>query len=110
MAKGDFLGDFEQVVLLAILRLGKGAYGVAIRQTIEDIAGREVSIGSVYTTLDRLESKGLVSSRMAEPTAERGGRAKRFFTIESPGRSALQSSLRATRAMLQGLEPRWTLG
>jgi PadR family transcriptional regulator PadR len=107
VAKGEFLGDFEQLLLLSILRLGDQAYGVSIRQTIERIAGRAVTVGAVYTTLDRLERKGLVASRTAEPTSERGGRAKKFFTVAAPGETALRNSLTSTRAMLKGLAKRW---
>jgi PadR family transcriptional regulator PadR len=109
MAKGDFLGDFEQIVLLAIVRLGADAYGVSIRRTIEETAGRAVTVGAIYTTLDRLEHKGFVSSRMAEPTSERGGRAKRFFKLEARGTKALRNSLRSTRSMLRGLDRQWAL-
>jgi PadR family transcriptional regulator PadR len=73
------LGEFEQVVLLAILRLGEDAYGASIRSEIEKCTGRGPTPGAMYTTLDRLESKAMVRSRMGEPTAQRGGRAKRFF-------------------------------
>jgi len=106
VAKGDFLGELEQVVLLAIARLGDNAYGVSIRQTIGETAGRTVTVGAVYATLERLERKGFVSSRLAEPTSERGGRAKRFFSIESRGKTALRNSLTSTRALLRGLDGR----
>jgi DNA-binding PadR family transcriptional regulator len=109
MTKGTFLGDFEQLLLLSILRLEGEAYGVLIRREIERYAGRSTTIGAVYTTLDRLERKGFISSRLADPTSERGGRAKRFFKVEPPGAAALQNSLKATRAMLKGLNRRWTL-
>jgi PadR family transcriptional regulator PadR len=109
MAKGELLGDFEQVVLLAIVRLEDEAYGVSIRRTIEEIAGRAVTVGAIYTTLDRLEHKGFVSSRMAEPTSERGGRAKRFFKLEARGATVLRNSLRSTRSMLRGLDRQWAL-
>jgi len=102
MAKGDYLGEFEQIVLLALLRLRDNAYGMTIRREILKRTGREVSIGAVYATLDRLEQKGYVSSRQGEATPERGGRAKRYFRIEAPGRRALNSS-RETIARMGGL-------
>ena len=83
------LGEFEQVVLLAILRLEDRAYGVAIRAEIAECTGREPSPGALYTTLDRLERKVLVSSRVGDPTPERGGRAKRFYTVTKNGVSAV---------------------
>ena len=85
MAKREFLGGFELLVLLALMGLGDEAYGVPISEAIEESSGREVAIGSVYTTLDRLERKGLVSSRLGEPTAERGGRAKMYFRVTAKG-------------------------
>ncbi len=95
----DYLGEFEQVVLLAVLRLGDGAYGVAIRKEIEARAGRAVTIGALYATLDRLEAKEFVSSSFSEPTPERGGRAKRFFRLQPAGVDALSR----TKAMMDGL-------
>ena len=107
MAKGDYLGEFEQIVLLALLRLRNNAYGMTIRREILNRTGREVSIGAVYATLDRLEQKGYVSSRQDEPTAERGGRAKRYFKIEAAGQRALQESQRVVSAMTSGLKFGW---
>lgn len=75
------LGEFEQMVLLALLRLRENAYGSAVRVEIEKRTGREISIGALYTTLERLEKQGLVRSRIGEPTAERGGRRKKYFTF-----------------------------
>ena len=85
MARREFLGGFELLVLLALVRLGEDAYGVPISDAIEQSSGREVSIGSVYITLTRLAEKGLVSSRLGEPTSERGGRAKKYFRITAKG-------------------------
>jgi PadR family transcriptional regulator PadR len=102
MDGNDRLGRFEEIVLLALVRLRENAYGVTIRREIAERTGRDVSFGAVYTTLERLERKGYVSSRMGEPTAERGGRAKRYFRIEAPGRRALNSS-RETIARMGGL-------
>lgn len=98
------LGEFEQMVLLALLRLRDNAYGVTIRAEIERRAGREVSIAAVYTTLDRLEKKGLLSSRVGEPTAQRGGRSKRYFRLEPAGAEALAASYRSYKGMVAGLE------
>ena len=81
----DHLGEFEYVVILGLLRLCEDAYGVTVRQEIEARTGREVSIGAVYATLDRLEAKGYVKSRLDEPTPERGGRSKRFFRVTPKG-------------------------
>lgn len=106
MAKGDHLGEFEQLVLLALVRLQDNAYGMTIRREIAERAGREVAIGAVYATLDRLEEKGFVSSRTGEPTPERGGRAKRYFKIEAPGLTALECSWDAIRSMRRGLRDR----
>jgi len=99
------LGEFETLVLLAILRLGDDAYGMRIHQEIQSRAGRNSSLGALYTTLDRLEQKGYVSSWVGDPTAERGGRAKKYFEIKAPGQLALRRSYEATRRMAKGLEP-----
>jgi PadR family transcriptional regulator PadR len=108
MAKGDYLGEFEQIVLLAVLRLKDNAYGVPIRQEIEDRTGRSAAIGAVYATLDRLEGKGYISSHVADPTAERGGRAKRFFQLRPEGLLALKNSQQAVRQMMKGLKTVWS--
>lgn len=99
------LGELEQLVLLAVARLEGEGYGVTLRRELEERAGRRCSLGAVYTTLDRLETKGYVSSREGEPTAERGGRAKRLFRIEPPGVRALVSARRVFDRMWDGLEP-----
>jgi len=103
MPKGDALGGFEQLILLALAHLGDEAYGVSIRKEISARTGRDVNIGAVYSTLDRLESKGLTTSKTGEPTAERGGRAKRFFRLTAAGSSALEESCRAIEGMMKGL-------
>jgi PadR family transcriptional regulator, regulatory protein PadR len=100
----DSLGDFEQLVLLAILRLRDDAYGLRIREEIEDRARRTASLGTVYTALERLERKKLVSSWTGGATPERGGRSKRFFKVEAAGRMALKQSLSATKRMTAGVE------
>src|SRR5262245_60484559 len=83
------LGEFEQVVLLAILRLGTSAYGVSIRQEIRICTYRQPSPGALYTTLERLQERGFLTSRFGDPTPERGGRAKRFFTVTADGLDAV---------------------
>ena len=108
MAKRDYLGDFEQVVLLAIMRLGPDAYGVSIQKEIATRTEREVSLGAIYPTVDRLEEKGLVSSRVGVPTAERGGRAKRYVEINRAGRHALRRSHTMLAALWEGFEPEST--
>jgi PadR family transcriptional regulator, regulatory protein PadR len=105
--KGEFLGEFEQLVLLALIRLGDEAYGMAVRRELESRAGRDVSIGAVYATLDRLEDKGLVKSKFGDASPERGGRPKKCFTITGAGARALERSQQALRDMLEGLPPRW---
>jgi PadR family transcriptional regulator PadR len=85
----DNLGEFEQVVLLSVLRLGEGAYGVPIRREIERRAGREITVGALYATLDRLEAKGYLDSWYADPTPQRGGRSKRYFQLQPAGLQAL---------------------
>ena len=85
------LGEFEHVVLLSVLRLGERAYGVPIREEIERRAGRKVTIGALYATLDRLEAKGYLHSWFADPTPQRGGRSKRYFKLLPAGEQALAS-------------------
>ena len=97
------LGEFEILILAALLQCGEGAYGVSVRREIEGRTGRAVSIGAVYTTLGRLEEKGYVGSRVGEPTAERGGRAKRYFRVKAAGRAALSRALEAIDRMTEGL-------
>ncbi|MBV9085339.1 MAG: PadR family transcriptional regulator [Acidobacteriaceae bacterium] len=99
-----YLGEFEHLVLLAVLRLDAQAYGVTIRQEIETRTNREVSIGAVYATLDRLEGKGYVKSSMGEPTRERGGRSKRFFRTTANGVSTLNRTHVAVQRMTEGLD------
>ena len=103
MAKREFLGGFELLVLLALIRLGDEAYGVPISEAIEESSGREVAIGSVYITLDRLERKGLVSSRLGEPTAERGGRAKTYFRVTATGLREVRQARRTLTTLWNGV-------
>ena len=98
------LGDFEQLVLLGVLRLEDDAYGAAIRQEIHARSGRDVSINAVYTTLDRLESKGLLESWVGDPTPQRGGRRRKFYALRPAGVRALRQAYRAFTAMADGLQ------
>jgi len=100
------MGEFEQLVLLALLRRDNDAYGMEIRQEIEDRTGREVSYGAVYTTLDRLERKGLVSHRMGQATPERGGRARKYFQVEAAGLEALRDIRDTFAVMWEGVSLR----
>jgi len=101
----EYIGEFEQLVLLGILRLGDNAYGMTIRQEIEKRAGRKTSIGTLYLTLERLEEKGLISSELGEAVAERGGRAKRYFKLNPAGRQAVKKSVESVRRMADGHFP-----
>jgi len=103
MAKPDLLGEFEQVVLLALMRLGPDAYGATIRREIEARTGRDLAISAVYVTLDRLETKGLVRSRVGEPTPQRGGRRRKHFVLLPAGRRAITQACRAFQVMTEGL-------
>lgn len=93
------MGEFEQLVLLAVLRLENCAYGMEVRGEIERRTHRDVSHGAVYTTLGRLRRKGFVSRELGEPTAERGGRAKMYFQVEPTGRAPLRSTLDSLSVM-----------
>jgi DNA-binding PadR family transcriptional regulator len=106
MAKGEYLGEFEHIVLLTILRLGDGAYGAMIRAEIERVTGRSPAIGAVHATLERLERKGLVTSWIGQPTAERGGKAKRHFKIEAEGVSALTTAKSTLQKLHAGVSLR----
>jgi PadR family transcriptional regulator PadR len=106
MASPVNLGEFEQLILLAILRLRDNAYGVTIRAELADRAGRTVAPGALYTALERLETKGLITSRMSDPTPQRGGRAKRHVTVTAVGMEALTRALQAYERLLDGLHLR----
>jgi DNA-binding PadR family transcriptional regulator len=97
------LGEFEQIVLLAILRLGEEAYGVTVRREIKQRTGRDASPGALYTTLDRLEEKGLLRSRLGDPTPQRGGRAKRFFKVTARGVQSVARVQRDYQRLLDGV-------
>lgn len=103
------LGEFEQLVLLALLRLQDKAYGVKIRQLLETTTGRKISLGSIYKTLSRLEEKGYVTASLGEPTAVRGGRRKKYYTVQADGLEVLNHSLSALRKLLSGLDVDWEL-
>ncbi len=103
MGKGDYLGEFEQLVILALVRLGKKGYGMTVRRELEATSGRAVALGSVYATLDRLETKGYLSSWHSDPEPHRGGRARRNFRIEPPGLVALARSREILARMWDGV-------
>ena len=103
MGKREYLGELEERTLTAVLRLRDSAYGASIWRELED-SGRRVSIGAVYTTLERLEESGMVSSWLGEATPERGGRAKKFFKLEGEGMKALREARRIDERMWHGLE------
>ena len=103
MPKGESLGEFEHLILLAVLRLRDDAYGMRVRREISERTGRDVTIGAVYSTLERLETKGLVSATVSEPTPERGGRAKRSFHITASGMEAVNRTRHEMASMAEGL-------
>ena len=100
MPKPNYLGEFELLVMLTVIRLGEGAYGVPIARMIEQQTGRDVAFGTVYATLERLQKKGFVCSNLGDATPERGGRAKRYFRVTSTG-------LRTVRETKQSLIKLW---
>ena len=105
------VGQFEQIVLTAILRCGRKAYGVTIHAAVEELAGtKSVALGAVYATLDRLEDKGLISSWLSDPTPERGGRSKRHYKLESDGERALRESALTARRICDAIETEWGSG
>lgn len=106
MPRLDPPGDFEQIVLLAVLRLGDAAYAVPIRREIAMRTRREPARGAVYVTLDRLEDKGYLESWLGEPAAERGGRPRRYYRVRPAGVRALEQQWTALRRMWEGLEPK----
>lgn len=100
----DHLGEFEQIVLLAVLRLGAEAYGVPVRREIEKRTGRSLTVGALYRTFDRLEEKGYLTSAFSDPTPERGGRSKRYFQLTGSGMDSLRASRDTLASMWEGLE------
>jgi DNA-binding PadR family transcriptional regulator len=99
----EALGNFELMIMLALIRSGEDAYGVPISKTLQESMGREVPLGSVYATLERLEEKGLVSSRIGEPTPERGGRAKRYFRVTARGLREVRTARGTLIKLWQGI-------
>ena len=98
----DALGQFEQVVLTAILALGDNAYGVTIHDKVEDLSKpRKIARGAVYATLDRMEDKKLIASWLSDPTPERGGRSRRHYRLEKSGQQALRESAKAARTLYE---------
>ena len=106
MPRGDYLGEFEEIVLLAVARLDGEAYGMTIRREIEDRTGRAVSIGAVYATVERLEEKGFVAVGEGASDPERDGRARRFFSITRGGTSALDAAEALRASLRRGLRLR----
>jgi DNA-binding PadR family transcriptional regulator len=100
----DLLGEFEQIVLLAVLRIGDEAYAIPVRAEIRERARRQVARGALYTALDRLEGKGLLSSRMSEPRPERGGRSRRMYSVTPRGLAALRAARDTMQSLWSGLE------
>jgi PadR family transcriptional regulator, regulatory protein PadR len=108
MAKPESLGQFEQLVLTAILTLRDDAYGVTIHSKVQELARpKAVSLGAVYVTLDRLEDKGLVTSWLSDPTPERGGRAKRCYQLQAVGERALQESAVTAKRIWDVIAETW---
>ena len=107
MRSREFLGHFELMVLLALMRLGEEAYGVPITHEIEEHCGREVAVASVYAALQRLQAKGFVAARVGEPTAERGGKAKRYFQITGKGLREVRSAQRSLSGLWKGIPQLW---
>jgi PadR family transcriptional regulator PadR len=103
MRKGDYLGNFELMLLLALMRLGDDAYGVTIAQELEKQTDREVVVASVYATLERLQERGLVTSTLGDSTPERGGRAKRYFRITAAGIGEVRDARRSLMNLWRGL-------
>lgn len=104
MSDKPYLGELEHLVLLAILQSGDDAYTVFIRRVLADRSGRRISRGALYTSLDRLEAKGLVSSRLGEPLAIRGGRSRRYFAVTRTGMAALRHARAAVAGLSRGIE------
>lgn len=98
------LGEFEHLLLVAVLRLGEGAYGVTMKAEIEGQTGRSVTLGAIYPTMDRLEARGFVTSSMSAPTGGRGGRSRRVFRITPAGVDAAQNAFAVFQSMWDGVE------
>jgi PadR family transcriptional regulator PadR len=106
MAPDTYLGEFEQLVLLAVLRLEDDAYGATIGRLIEESTGRRISIGAIYTTLERLQGKGYLRCRVGEPTGERGGRRRKIYSLDRLGHLAITRAFTAWSNMTRGLKPK----
>jgi PadR family transcriptional regulator, regulatory protein PadR len=106
----DTLGNFEQLVMTAVLALGDNAYGMAVHDVVEELGGKPVKLGSIYITLDRMEQKGLLSSWLTEPLPERGGRSKRCYRLEAPGKRALQEAAVTAKRIYETVEGSWRFG
>ena len=104
MPRGEYLGEFEQMILLTVARLADQAYGIAIIEELQGRTGTEAAVASVYAALDRLERRGFVVSKVGESTPERGGRAKRYFALVPAGALALHRSRNALDSLWEGLE------
>ena len=104
MSEVPYLGELELLLLLAILQCGDEAYTVPIRQVLAERSRRHITRGALYTSLDRLEAKGLVSSRLGEPLAVRGGRSRRYFSVTAPGLEAIRAARLAVANLSQGLD------
>ena len=105
MTNRQSLGEFEHLLLVAVMRLGQDAYGVSMKAEIEDRTGRSVTLGAIYPTMDRLEARGLVESDMGQPTGGRGGRSRRVFAITPAGVVAAQKAYAVFQSMWEGVEP-----
>jgi len=104
MASETYLGEFEQLLLLAILQCGDHAYTVPVAEMLKERGGRTITRGALHTTLDRLETKALVRSKLGEPLAARGGRPRRYYTVTPPGLQALRAARTAQTNLWKGLE------
>ena len=100
------IGDFEQLILFALVRLGDDAYGASLRAEIEKRTGRTISAGALYTALDRMEQRGLVASRLGDPTPQRGGKRKRLYSLQPAGERALARVYESLRLMATGMAAR----
>src|SRR5580698_7668673 len=108
MSRAEFAGQFEQLVLTAVLTLHGDAYGVTIHEKVQELSQpKSVTLGAIYVTLDRMEDKGFISSWLTEPTAERGGRAKRCYRLEALGEQALQESAITAKRVWDGIVEVW---
>jgi len=108
--KSDTLGQFEQIVLAAVMSLRDNAYGVTIHAKVSEMAEKDVNMGAVYVSLERLQEKGFISSSLSDPTPERGGKAKRFFTVERDGALALKESVETSQRVAEAFNESWNLG